>query len=160
MKSISLFITVFALFLSFGAIGQEGSNNVGMSSYEYFGDKINEEGAIKPAEFLKEMESKDSMDVKLEAKIVTCCKKKGCWMDLDLENGTTMKVRFKDYEFFVPKDADGRVAVIQGQAKLEKVDVATLQHYAEDAGKSPEEVAAITEPEIGYSFTANGVIIK
>ena len=45
---------------------------------EYFGAKIDEKGALSPQEFLKEMEGKESMEVKLEAKIETCCKKKGC----------------------------------------------------------------------------------
>ena len=160
MKFTSLLITMAFVMAGLNSIAQEDANTVGVSSYEYFGEKIDEKGAVKPADFLNKMESSDSINVKLEAKIVTCCRKKGCWMDLDLENGTTMKVRFKDYEFFVPKDADGRMAVVQGVAKKEVIDVATLRHYAEDAGKSEEEIAAITEPEKGYSFTASGVIIK
>ena len=137
-----------------------GNLNAQENTTEYFGAKINEKGAISPKQFLKEMEGKESMEVKLEAKIETCCKKKGCWMDLDLENGTTMKVRFKNYEFFVPKDADGRMAIVQGVAKVEMTDVETLRHYAEDAGKSEEEIAAITEGERAVSFEAIGVIIK
>lgn len=127
---------------------------------EYYGAKINEKGAISPKQFLKEMEGKESMEVKLEAKIETCCKKKGCWMDLNMEDGTTMKVRFKNYEFFVPKDADGRIAIVEGIAKVETTDLETLRHYAEDAGKSEEEIAAITEGESAVTFEAVGVIIK
>ena len=33
------------------------------------------------------------------------------------------------------------------------------RHYAEDAGKSPEEIAAITEPKRTLSFTSSGVLI-
>lgn len=127
---------------------------------EYFGAKIDAKGAIGPEQFLKQMEGKESMEVKLEAKIETCCKKKGCWMDLNLENGTTMKVRFKNYEFFVPKDADGRTAIVQGVAKVEMTDLETLRHYAQDAGKSEEEIAAITEGQKAITFEAIGVIIK
>lgn len=125
-----------------------------------YGEKISPDNALKPAEFLAKLGDKDSIDVKLEAKIITVCKKKGCWMDLDLENGETMKVRFKDYEFFVPKDADGKTAILEGRAKKDVLDVATLRHYAEDAGKSADEIAAITEDEKAYSFEAVGVIIK
>ena len=32
--------------------------------------------------------------------------------------------------------------------------------YAEDAGKSEEEIAAITEPELRLAFTATGVMIE
>ena len=41
-----------------------------------------------------------------------------------------------------------------------KVSVADLKHYAEDAGKSEDEIAKITEPKIEYAFEANGVLIK
>jgi len=150
MKNIFVFALVSSLFA-----GSLFSQDV-----QYFGAKIDEKGAVKPAQLLKSMEGKDKMDIKLEAKIVSVCQKKGCWMDLDLENGTTMKVRFKDYEFFVPKDADGKMAVVDGFAKYEEVDVETLRHYASDAGKSEEEIAAITKSEQTYSFEAVGVIIK
>jgi hypothetical protein len=38
--------------------------------------------------------------------------------------------------------------------------VAQLRHYAEDAGKSKEEIAKITEPKIELTFMADGVIVK
>ena len=150
MKNIFVFVLISSLF-----VGVSFSQET-----QYFGAKIDDKGAVNPVEFLKSIEGKEQMDVKLEAKIVTVCKKKGCWMDLDLENGTTMKVRFKDYEFFVPKDADGRTAIVDGFAKFEEVDVETLQHYAKDAGKSDEEIATITKAEQSYTFEASGVIIK
>lgn len=131
-----------------------------LNAQEYYGKKITADKAVKAEAFKKSMQGKDSMDVKLEAKIITCCKKKGCWMDVDLGNGETMKVRFKDYEFFVPKDADGRTAIIEGRARKEETDVATLRHYAEDAGKSKAEIEAIKSPEQSYTFEAAGVIIR
>ena len=71
-----------------------------------------------------------------------------------------MMVRFKDYGFFVPtKGLEGRRAVMQGYASKETTDVATLRHYAEDAGKSKEEIAKITEPETSLMFLADGVLI-
>ena len=49
---------------------------------------------------------------------------------------------------------------MQGVAKIDTTDVATLKHYASDANASQEEIDAITEPEYNYSFEATGVIIK
>ncbi len=34
-----------------------------------------------------------------------------------------------------------------------------LRHYAEDAGKSKEEIMAITEPKEEYHMMASGVVI-
>lgn len=124
------------------------------------GEAITEEGTISSKDFLTQFEGKDSINVKLSANITEVCSAKGCWMKLDLEDGNSMRVTFKDYGFFVPKDAAGKTAIIQGVAKMDTTDVATLKHYAEDANASQEEIDAITEPEINYSFEAVGVIIK
>jgi hypothetical protein len=124
-----------------------------------FGDKIKAKGAIEGTEFLKQIEGKDSLDVKIVAPIQSVCQKKGCWMNIDLGNNRSMMVRFKDYAFFVPKDASGRKTVVEGRAFREVLSVETLRHYAEDAGKSKEEIEAIVAPETRLSFEANGVLI-
>jgi hypothetical protein len=38
--------------------------------------------------------------------------------------------------------------------------VEDLRHYAEDEGKSKEEIAKITEPLVELAFEAEGVIIQ
>ena len=42
---------------------------------------------------------------------------------------------------------------------LDTVTIEMLKHYAEDAGKSEEEIAQITKPSYDMGFTADGVII-
>ena len=97
---------------------------------------------------------------KLEGTIIQTCPKKGCWMSLATASDTLF-VRFRDYGFFVPTDSvSGKVAVIEGDLFLDTITVEMRKHYAEDAGKSEEEIAAITEPEYDINFIADGVIIK
>ncbi len=124
------------------------------------GANISSDGAMNAAEFLEAFKGKDSLDVKLTAKIDDVCAKKGCWMTLVLDDETTMMVGFKDYEFFVPKDAYGKMATVEGVATIDTISVAAQKHYLEDANASQEEIDAVTEPEITYAFEANGVIIK
>lgn len=124
-----------------------------------FGAHIDEQGALAAADLLKQLEKKDSVAGKITAPITAACQKKGCWMTVDL-GGTEMRVTFKDYGFFVPKNSAGHTATMEGVARKEEISVATLKHYAEDAGKSKAEIAAITKPETEYSFEATGVIIK
>ena len=69
-------------------------------------------------------------------------------------------VRFKDYGFFMPLDAAGKEVIVAGKAFVKEVSVADLKHYAEDAGKSSEEIATITEPAMEFAFEANGVLLK
>ncbi len=72
-----------------------------------------------------------------------------------------MLVRFLDYGFFMPLDAAGRTAIIEGLAKVDTLSVEWLKHQKEDASASQEEIDAITEPEISYTIEeATGVILK
>jgi hypothetical protein len=143
-------ILIFCLLVGINAIAQKS---------ESFGDKINAKGAIDGPTFLKNIEGKDSLDTKFEATIQSVCQKKGCWMNVDLGDGKSMMIRFKDYGFFVPMDASGRKAVMEGRAFREVLSVDMLRHYAEDAGKSKEEIEKITEAETRLSFEASGVLI-
>jgi hypothetical protein len=148
MKLYTLF---FAVLLSVSSVLAQKT--------ESFGEKIKLDGAIEGASFLKQIDGKDSLLVKISAPIVNVCQKKGCWMNVDLGEGKQMMVRFKDYGFFVPKDADGKIAVMDGVAFREVLSVDMLRHYAEDAGKTKEEIEKITEPETRLSFEASGVLI-
>ncbi len=130
------------------------------SQVKGYGEAITAEGAISTAELAKALAEKEEVATKVEGEIITSCAMKGCWMDMKMADGSTMKVRFKDYGFFVPtKGLEGKRAVIQGVATREVLDVATLKHYAEDAGKSKEEIEKITEPQNKLMFLADGVLI-
>ena len=59
----------------------------------------------------------------------------------------------------MPLNAEGDV-VMNGKAYVSETSVEELRHYAEDAGKSEEEITAITEPERTFSFEADGVLLK
>jgi Domain of unknown function (DUF4920) len=128
----------------------------------YYGDSITTENTIDAKGLLALMNDKDSVGAKLETKIIECCKKKGCWMNVDMGEGQEpLTIRFKDYAFFVPTEgADGKMAVMEGVAYYDTLDVAYLKHMAEDAGKSKAAIDSITEPKLSLAFEAKGVIIK
>ncbi|MDX1902695.1 MAG: DUF4920 domain-containing protein [Thermonemataceae bacterium] len=129
-------------------------------SQKYYGEKINATGAIAVSELPKMLEGKNSINTKIEGKIESVCQVKGCWMQLDMGNGKKVRVTFKDYAFFMPKKSAGKTAILEGVASKEITDIATLKHYAEDAGKSKEEIAKITQAKEEIVFEAKGVIIK
>lgn len=143
-----IIISLFVLFVT-SAVAQA----------QKFGDDLSDAKALKTTTLSQTMAGKETMQVKLEGEIKEVCQMKGCWMTVDAGNDMEIRVTFKDYGFFVPKDAAGKTAVFEGEAKYETVDVETLRHYAEDAGKSEEEIAAITEPETKLTFVATGVEI-
>jgi hypothetical protein len=131
--------------------------------YDSFGDKISLDKAITSEELLakfKTMKAGDTINVKFASSIKEVCSKKGCWMKLPLGNDSETMVRFKDYGFFMPLDSKGREVVLKGKAFINETSVKELQHYAEDAGKSKEEIAKITASKIEYTFEADGVLMK
>ena len=172
MKTARLLIIAF-VFAGVAACGQKQQAAEREASHEEqikdddnlremtgFGEKINKEGAVPLSTLPALMLKQDSLNIKLAGEIVEVCQKKGCWMVLDLGEGHLMRVTFRNYGFFVPQDIVGREAVVSGTAKKETTSVERLRHYAEDAGKSPEEVEAIQAPQVEIVFIADGVLLE
>lgn len=131
--------------------------------YASFGDKIAAEKALTKEEMLKKythLKKGDTISVKFRSKITAVCKKKGCWMKMDLADKKESFVRFKDYGFFVPLNADNSEAIVSGRAYIDEISIDELKHYAKDGGKSQEEIDKITSPKITYAFQADGVLIQ
>ncbi|GAB3761941.1 DUF4920 domain-containing protein [Spirosoma pomorum] len=148
----NLFALAIAFSLSYGAFAQHDAS--------YHGKKITEKGAVPATELAAKMGDKTAMPIKVEGTVESVCKMKGCWMKVNTGDGQTMRVMFKDYAFFVPKDIEGKTVVLEGVAETTTTSVAKLRHYAEDGGKSKEEIEKITEPEKAITFMADGVIVK
>ncbi|HEX5112415.1 MAG TPA: DUF4920 domain-containing protein [Saprospiraceae bacterium] len=109
-----------------------------------------------------QLDSVQTINVTMKGKVTNVCQKKGCWMNItDPTNTSTeeMFVQFEDYGFFMPKDLAGHTVIMQGKAYTDTTSVEDLKHFAEDANKSEEEIAAITEPSVEKKFMATGVII-
>ena len=127
---------------------------------EYFGDTISADNAVSMDEVVAMLESNDSAIVTLKSTVNAVCKKKGCWMTMPIDESVNMRVKFKDYGFFVPLNCEDKNAIVKGIARKEVITVETLKHYAEDAGDSQKDIDAITESEVEYSFLADGVILN
>lgn len=131
--------------------------------YATFGSKIIADKALSKQQMLskyKSMKKGDTLAVKFKSTITDVCKKKGCWMKMDLMGEKESFVRFKDYGFFVPMNADNSDAIVSGRAYIDEISVDELKHYAKDGGKSQEEIDKITAPKITYAFQADGVLIQ
>ena len=124
-----------------------------------FGEEITTENAITYQDLLGQLPANDSLATKVKGTVAEVCQAKGCWMTIVQKDAPSMMVKFKDYGFFVPKDISGRQIVMEGYAFKEVTPIDELRHYAEDAGKSKEEIAAITEPKEELKFLASGVAL-
>jgi hypothetical protein len=114
------------------------------------GDAIPADATLTPlADVLAKPEAFTKDTVVTEGVVEAACSMKGCWMQLG-----TMRVTFKDYSFFVPKDSKGMKGRIAGVTEIKTLS-------KEDADHLEHEGAKLTRNEDGtareVSFVANGV---
>ncbi|MGB1043323.1 MAG: DUF4920 domain-containing protein [Tenacibaculum sp.] len=165
MKKVLAICLVLSVFFTACKKVEKEKNEAKIAQKEKFvsfGDKINETNTLTHNQMearLKSLNTGDTLKVKFASTIKEVCSKKGCWMVLPVGEATTM-VRFKDYGFFMPLDSKGSEVIVAGKAFVKETTVDELRHYAEDAGKSKEEIAKITAPKKEYAFLANGVLMK
>jgi DNA-directed RNA polymerase subunit F len=155
MKKIA--ISTFGIMLAFIVNAQPPAGDA--KPGDWYGEKITADGAVNIADVAAKLDKTESIDTKIKAKIVEVCPKKGCWLKLQVNDSTTAMVKMKDYGFFLPLAAKGKTVVLDGEIKMKTTSVAELKHFAEDAKKSKEEIAAITKPEKEIRVTAKGIVV-
>ena len=156
MKKVILLVPAFLLGLSLMAQPPKGPAKTGM----VFGTKTTADGAIAANELPSLLATSDAntKEVKVTGKVVEVCKMEGCWIKMETANGPMM-IKMKDHAFVVPLALNGKTIVVGGTASLKETSVDMLRHYAEDAGKSKEEIAAITAPKKEITIQAKGILV-
>lgn len=127
---------------------------------DYFGEEFKVSNKVdKTSAPYEGLVATDTLQTQMMGEVTEVCQAKGCWMKVKLDSEDEVFVRFKDYGFFVPKDAAGKKVVMNGAAFLEEMSVDDQKHYAEDEGASEDELAQITAPKRTLRFEAEGVLI-
>lgn len=155
MKKIAFLFIVIGLFV--GTATAQKSKKGKVNSY---GETFVAENVISLSELQEKMKTETHFSCVFEGNIVQTCQKAGCWMEVAMPVGDGMTVFMKDHAFAVPLEkCEGKKTYVKGEASFRQLSVAYLQHLAEDAGKSKEEIAKITEPQKQLVFSASGVQI-
>jgi hypothetical protein len=157
VKRFFFLATVATFFLACGQTPPDTTQETGQP--QSFGEAITADNAVTFAEMMEKMQGVDSMAIKVKGKVDAVCQTKGCWMNIVDGQAGEMFVQFEDYGFFMPKDIAGREVIMEGYAYRDITPVDELRHYAEDEGKSKEEIEAITEPKEELKFMASGVLL-
>jgi disulfide oxidoreductase YuzD len=118
---------------------------------------LSEKGIPVNVNVLESKFTDNKYEGKVQGKVVEVCKAMGCWAKLQREDGSTIMIKVKDHEFAMPLDIVGKTVVAEGKAELKETSVNMLKHYAEDAGKSKEEVEKIKEPKKEVLMVVKGV---
>lgn len=154
MKKLFLIIAVTLTGITLMAQPPEGPADKGMT----FGVATTEKDAVNASELPSLLDPKEPKEVKVKGMVVEVCKAEGCWLRMETTGGTIM-VRMKNHSFFVPVSLNGKTIIADGTATVKETSVDMLRHYAEDAGKSKEEIDAIKEPKKEIVLQAKGILV-
>ena len=125
---------------------------------EYGIVKVDENAVISVSELVARMDkSKEPQTATIKAPLSAVCQNAGCWVQVSKPDGKPLMVRFKNHFTIPPSTPVGTEAYIHGVAYWDTVSVKALRHYAEDAGKSVEEINKITQPEFKLNFEGDGI---
>jgi len=165
---MKLGIYSFALFVSFTSLSfsQEavekpappaGNALVG----DYYGTDVSSASvnkAISVEKLETELKStKKTESTAVKGQVTDVCEKRGCWLTIKTDDGSSFFVKMKDYAFFVPTALKGKNVVLEGSAERKITSVEELKHYAKDAKKTKAEIDAINAPKEEIRFLANGI---
>lgn len=79
-----------------------------------FGQPVTETKATTLTDLVKEPEKFSAQTVRTEGVVSAVCKSMGCWMEIADSSGQA-HIKMAGHSFFVPRDASGHRAVIQGK---------------------------------------------
>jgi hypothetical protein len=149
-----IFFALFAACFAIAVQAQEAESAKPGMVYGNFSDK-----EIKPVS-ANELEKKigdKKYEGQVQGKVVEVCKAMGCWAKIERADGSTIMLKVKDHEFAMPVDIVGKTVIAEGSAEIKETSVSMLKHYAEDAGKSKEEIEKIKEPKKEITMNIKGV---
>jgi hypothetical protein len=145
------------LFCAVTANAQESTELKAAAKGVVYGTAPDPDGkAINPNEVQAKM-ANGIYEGKITGKVTEVCKAMGCWIKVDKGDGTSMMVKSKDHAFFMPQDLVGKTVIIEGSAEVKEVSEDKRKHFAEDAGKSKEEIKKIKGAVKEVQFIAKGV---
>ena len=118
---------------------------------------VSEKGSPIKVTELENNLKENKFEGKITGKVVEVCQAMGCWIKLEKADGTTLMVKSKEHGFFMPLDIVGKYVIVEGDASVKEISEKMRKHYAEDAGKSKEEIEKIKGASKEVFFNAYGV---
>jgi len=122
-----------------------------------YGVAPDQKGTTEISEIISQAGEYEGKEVLVEGVTGAVCENRGCWMYI-ADGEARIRVTFKDYGFFVPKDAAGKRVRAYGIVSSRLVSKEKLQHWAEETpGGDPSSVRGDSTVTM---LTASGVVIE
>lgn len=142
-----------------GESPQELASDLEPGETRHFGAPFTLEDEPMPLD--QALEASPEGTIRVSANIEQVCKKKGCWFTLKTDKvEDPVRVRMKDYGFFVSRNSDGAEVIVEGTLAATVISEELAQHYAEDQAEATgEPVEKVEGEQKNYEFTATGLQI-
>ena len=147
---------VVTMVVALVAIGAGGETKSAIPPGDDFGAGLTLEEATPLSVVAARPNEWSTRPVLLHGRLSEVCQRKGCWTMLQ-DGDQKVRVRFKDYGFFIPKDVSGRQAYVEGTVKGSVLSEAEARHYAAESPSG--NPASIHGPQHEIGFMATGVRI-
>jgi hypothetical protein len=149
---------IFSVVLLFtlAANAQDDKEKTQAAKGVVYGTVSAEKSPVAPDQIVDKLVD-NKFEGQIRGKVAEVCKAEGCWIRLEKADGTTLMVKAKDHSFVMPENIVGKTVLVEGSATVKEISEDLRKHYAEDAGKSKEEIAKIKGAEKNVQFAAKGV---
>ena len=101
--------------------------------------------------------------VLIEGEVIAVCQHMGCWMEVANEEGQKIKVKVKDGEIVFPKEAVGKIALVEGEVyKIEMDEEEAKDYFEHMAEESNQEFdpSTVKGPVTIYQIKGMGAVIN
>jgi len=167
MKSIISLAIAAAIAFSGSAVAQsccspaskKGHQSGTDGSWKIYGSKLTLEEVTPLSEALSKLETSSSGEILVCGEVAEVCQGKGCWMVV-VCGDSHVRVEFKDYEFFVPWDSEGKKVKLQGRLEEKKITSAAAKHMVEEMKFPPVKKEDIEDENVITVFVASAVAME
>ena len=124
---------------------------------QHFGEAFTEAKVVELEEVMSHVDKYSGKALKVEGKINDVCQERGCWLVVT-DGKREMRVTFKGYAFFVPKDAAGKKVTLEGTVVKKTISEDHARHYAMES-KGKVDPSTIKGPQEVITMVATGVSV-
>ncbi len=125
---------------------QESADKLQALPQKKFGEAISATANTPLNDLVKDPSKFASQTVRTEGKVAAVCQEMGCWMELSDEAGNA-HIKMAGHSFFIPKQAHGHRAVVQGKVMNAAPTPAGGEH-SDCAGEAQAATGKVAKLEI------------
>jgi len=144
MKTVQKTILLLLLFLSVTATEMFAQSSDKQDAWQSYGEQVTEIDALGATEAIAYF-TEEGKKLKVQGTVTAVCDKVGCWAQFDTENDESIRIKFKDFSFFIPTESAGKIMIAEGIAFKRSVS-----DSEDNATRSVHE----------YELIAGGVLLK